>query len=118
MQVIDNVEDNHMEEVKALNFPGRSEEGYMVPFTKVCYIEATDFREADSKDYYGLAPGKSVMLRCVPAAPCFCPLPVVALWNVWWELCLDTVLCAMSFRKMLYAIFWLWRRRLSTKPKP
>lgn len=25
--------------------------------------QETDFREADSKDYYGLAPGKSVMLR-------------------------------------------------------
>jgi glutaminyl-tRNA synthetase len=34
-----------------------------VPFTRVVYIEETDFREADSKDYYGLAPGKAVMLR-------------------------------------------------------
>lgn len=25
--------------------------------------QETDFREADSKDYYGLAPGKAVMLR-------------------------------------------------------
>lgn len=25
--------------------------------------QETDFRETDSKDYYGLAPGKSVMLR-------------------------------------------------------
>lgn len=66
LQVIGNLEDSHMEEVKALDFPGRSEEGYMVPFTKVCYIEATDFRETDAKDYYGLAPGKSVMLRNVP----------------------------------------------------
>jgi glutaminyl-tRNA synthetase len=63
VQVIDNLEDGHSEEVKALRFPGRSEEGYTVPFTKVCYIEASDFRESDSKDYYGLAPGKSVMLR-------------------------------------------------------
>ena len=44
-------------------FPGRGEEGYKVPFTRVVYIEETDFREADSKDYYGLAPGKAVMLR-------------------------------------------------------
>lgn len=28
------------------------------------YIERDDFRETDSKDFYGLAPGKSVMLRC------------------------------------------------------
>lgn len=34
-----------------------------VPFSKVLYIESTDFRLEDSKDYYGLAPGKSVLLR-------------------------------------------------------
>ncbi|MQL98503.1 hypothetical protein Taro_031212, partial [Colocasia esculenta] len=34
-----------------------------VPFTKVIYIEQSDFRTKDSKDYYGLAPGKSVLLR-------------------------------------------------------
>lgn len=36
-----------------------------VPFSKVVYIEQSDFRLKDSKDYYGLAPGKSVLLRCV-----------------------------------------------------
>ena len=36
-----------------------------VPFSKVLYIESTDFRLEDSKDYYGLAPGKSVLLRSV-----------------------------------------------------
>lgn len=36
---------------------------YKVPFSKVVYIERTDFRVKDSKDYYGLAPGKSVLLR-------------------------------------------------------
>ncbi|KAF6160795.1 hypothetical protein GIB67_035996 [Kingdonia uniflora] len=36
---------------------------YKVPFTSVVYIERSDFRLKDSKDYYGLAPGKSVMLR-------------------------------------------------------
>jgi hypothetical protein len=45
------------------HFPGRGDEGYRLPFTRVLYIEATDFREDDSKDYYGLAPGKTVMLR-------------------------------------------------------
>ncbi|GFP85363.1 glutamine--tRNA ligase [Phtheirospermum japonicum] len=34
-----------------------------VPFSKVVYIEKSDFRMKDSKDYYGLAPGKSVLLR-------------------------------------------------------
>jgi hypothetical protein len=37
---------------------------YMVPFTRVVYIERADFRTADAKDYYGLAPGKTAMLRC------------------------------------------------------
>lgn len=36
---------------------------YKVPFTKVVYIERTDFRLKDSKDFYGLAPGKTVLLR-------------------------------------------------------
>ncbi|KAL0396773.1 UNVERIFIED_CONTAM: Glutamine--tRNA ligase, cytoplasmic [Sesamum calycinum] len=36
---------------------------YKVPFSKVVYIERSDFRMKDSKDYYGLAPGKSVLLR-------------------------------------------------------
>ncbi|PKA63404.1 Glutamine--tRNA ligase [Apostasia shenzhenica] len=41
---------------------------YKVPFTNVVYIERTDFRLKDSKDYYGLAPGKSVLLRHVKYA--------------------------------------------------
>ncbi|XP_042033190.1 glutamine--tRNA ligase, cytoplasmic-like isoform X3 [Salvia splendens] len=36
---------------------------YKVPFSKIVYIEQSDFRLKDSKDYYGLAPGKSVLLR-------------------------------------------------------
>ncbi|XP_064993094.1 glutamine--tRNA ligase-like isoform X6 [Musa acuminata AAA Group] len=36
---------------------------YKVPFTSVVYIEQSDFRLNDSKDYYGLAPGKAVLLR-------------------------------------------------------
>ncbi|XP_072983839.1 glutamine--tRNA ligase [Typha latifolia] len=36
---------------------------YKVPFTSVVYIERSDFRLKDSKDYYGLAPGKAVLLR-------------------------------------------------------
>ncbi|KAJ9708208.1 hypothetical protein PVL29_000325 [Vitis rotundifolia] len=36
---------------------------YKVPFSNIVYIEHTDFRMKDSKDYYGLAPGKSVLLR-------------------------------------------------------
>ena len=40
-----------------------------VPFSRIVYIEKTDFRLKDSKDYYGLAPGKSVMLRYPPPLP-------------------------------------------------
>lgn len=58
-----NLAADHFEEVEAKHFPGRSDDTYRVPFTRTVYIEATDFREQDSKDYYGLAPGKSVMLR-------------------------------------------------------
>ncbi|RLM99617.1 glutamine--tRNA ligase-like [Panicum miliaceum] len=36
---------------------------YKVPFSRTVYIEQSDFRLKDSKDFYGLAPGKSVMLR-------------------------------------------------------
>ncbi|ERN05736.1 glutamine--tRNA ligase isoform X1 [Amborella trichopoda] len=36
---------------------------YKVPFTNIVYIERSDFRMKDSKDYYGLAPGKSILLR-------------------------------------------------------
>ncbi|KMZ68009.1 Glutamine--tRNA ligase, Glutamate--tRNA ligase [Zostera marina] len=36
---------------------------YKIPFTNTVYIENSDFRTKDSKDYYGLAPGKSVLLR-------------------------------------------------------
>ncbi len=61
--VIDNLPDDHIEQVQARVFPGRTEETYPVPFSKVLYIESTDFRAEDAKGYYGLAPGKSVMLR-------------------------------------------------------
>ena len=40
-----------------------STETYPVPLTRVVYIERADFRVEDAKDYYGLAPGKSAMLR-------------------------------------------------------
>jgi tRNA synthetases class I (E and Q), anti-codon binding domain len=65
IQVIRNLPEGHLEEVQALRYPMRLEdkETYTIPFTRVCYIEQTDFRETDAKDYYGLAPNKSVMLR-------------------------------------------------------
>ena len=44
-------------------FPGRTDETYPVPLTRVVYIAAEDFREVDSKGYYALAPQKEVMLK-------------------------------------------------------
>ncbi|KAL8935534.1 MAG: hypothetical protein Q9216_005373, partial [Gyalolechia sp. 2 TL-2023] len=39
---------------------------HTVPFTQTIYIDRTDFREVDSKDFFRLAPGKSVGLLKVP----------------------------------------------------
>lgn len=44
-------------------FPGRTEETYELPLTRVVYIEQTDFREKKSKDYYGLALDQPAMLK-------------------------------------------------------
>ncbi len=53
-----------------------STETYPVPLTRVVYIERADFRVEDAKDYYGLAPGKSAMLRW--GKPwCCAPQPVL-----------------------------------------
>eukprot|EP00879_Flechtneria_rotunda_P019505 GHRR01020487.1.p1 GENE.GHRR01020487.1~~GHRR01020487.1.p1 ORF type:complete len:115 (-),score=24.15 GHRR01020487.1:112-456(-) len=62
--VLTNVPEQHSSTVRGATLPGRPEsEPYPLPFSRVVYIEATDFRLQDSKDYYGLAPGKSAMLR-------------------------------------------------------
>jgi glutaminyl-tRNA synthetase len=61
--VITNLPENHCETFQAKKFPGRSEDIYPVPLTRIVYIEETDFKESDEKDYFGLAPGKSIMLR-------------------------------------------------------
>ena len=39
---------------------------HTVPFTRTVYIDRSDFREVDSKDYFRLAPGKAVGLLKVP----------------------------------------------------
>lgn len=36
-----------------------------VPFSKIVYIEQTDFRPKVSKGYKRLVPGKTVLLRCI-----------------------------------------------------
>ncbi|PIA33290.1 hypothetical protein AQUCO_04100012v1 [Aquilegia coerulea] len=65
--VISNLEDNMIMDLDAKKWPDAQTDDksslYKVPFSNVVYIERSDFRMKDSKDYYGLAPGKSVMLR-------------------------------------------------------
>lgn len=41
-------------------------QSHQVPFTQKVYIDRSDFREIDSKDYFRLAPGKAVGLLRVP----------------------------------------------------
>ncbi|KAJ6350947.1 hypothetical protein OIU78_006964 [Salix suchowensis] len=62
-----NLESGLVMDLDAKKWPDASTEDssafYKVPFSRVVYIEQSDFRMKDSKDYYGLAPGKSVLLR-------------------------------------------------------
>lgn len=65
--VVTNLESGLVMDLDAKKWPDASTEDssafYKVPFSRVVYIEKSDFRMKDSKDYYGLAPGKSVLLR-------------------------------------------------------
>ncbi|MBA0566920.1 hypothetical protein Golob_011693 [Gossypium lobatum] len=65
--VITNLESGSFLDLDAKKWPdARTDDTsafYKVPFSNVVYIERSDFRMKDSKDYYGLAPGKSALLR-------------------------------------------------------
>ncbi|XP_038900996.1 glutamine--tRNA ligase-like isoform X3 [Benincasa hispida] len=65
--VITNLENGSILDLDAKKWPeAQADEAsafYKVPFSNIVYIEQSDFRLKDSKDYYGLAPGKSVLLR-------------------------------------------------------
>ncbi|KAG2700874.1 hypothetical protein I3843_06G017900 [Carya illinoinensis] len=65
--VITNLEAGSIIDLDAKKWPeAQSDDAsafYKVPFCNIVYIEHSDFRMKDSKDYYGLAPGKSVLLR-------------------------------------------------------
>lgn len=61
--IITNVADDHVEMLPADNFPGRGAGTYDIPFSKVVYIEEGDFKEADEKGFFGLAPGKEVRFK-------------------------------------------------------
>ncbi|GLT91827.1 hypothetical protein SLE2022_096980 [Rubroshorea leprosula] len=65
--VITNLESGSVMNLDAKRWPDAQTDDatafYKVPFSNVVYIEHSDFRMKDSKDYYGLAPGKSALLR-------------------------------------------------------
>ena len=65
--IIDDLPDDYLEEIELPFSPKDPAMGiHVVPFTKTVYIDRSDFREVDSKDYFRLAPGKSVGLLKVP----------------------------------------------------
>ena len=65
--IIDDLPDDYLEEIELPFSPKDPAMGnHIVPFTKKVYIDRSDFREVDSKDYFRLAPGKSVGLLKVP----------------------------------------------------
>ncbi|PQQ04519.1 glutamine--tRNA ligase isoform X2 [Prunus yedoensis var. nudiflora] len=65
--VITNLEAKTTTDLEARKWPDAQTDDasafYKVPFSNTVYIERSDFRLKDSKDYFGLAPGKSVLLR-------------------------------------------------------
>ncbi|KAI1918621.1 hypothetical protein LOZ65_004768 [Ophidiomyces ophidiicola] len=64
--VIDDLPDDFVEMVEVPYSKDPSFGSRKVPFTKVVYIERSDFREEDSSDYFRLAPGKTVGLMKAP----------------------------------------------------
>ena len=65
--IIDDLPDDYVEEIELPFSPQNPAMGnHIVPFTKKVYIDRSDFRETDSKDYFRLAPNKAVGLFKVP----------------------------------------------------
>ncbi|KAJ1024666.1 hypothetical protein NDA13_004593 [Ustilago tritici] len=64
---IQNLPEDHFQELEKPLHPKAPEMGTnKMPFTRTVYIDASDFRTEDSKDYFRLAPGKTVGLLQVP----------------------------------------------------
>ncbi len=62
--VINNYPDDKVEYLEAINNPEDESAGTrMVPFSKILYIENSDFMEVPVKKYFRLAPGNEVRLR-------------------------------------------------------
>ena len=69
--VLENVDDDYSEHISAPNHPKQESMGTRtLPLGKTVYIDASDFRTTDVKNYYGLAPGKSVILRYARPITC------------------------------------------------
>ena len=81
--VLTNIPEGTIHTVQALAYPQRPAAGgaeggegaadtapYDCPFGRVVYIEQSDFRIVDAKGYYGLAPGKRVLLRYAHVITC------------------------------------------------
>jgi glutaminyl-tRNA synthetase len=65
--IIENVPDDYLVMVDKPFHPKNPQLGSsQIPFTRTIYIDADDFRLEDSKDYFRLAPGKSVGLFQAP----------------------------------------------------
>jgi glutaminyl-tRNA synthetase len=62
--IIDNLPAGHREEVQTAVHPKKPELGKRtLPFTKEIFIDASDFMENPTADFFRLAPGKEVRLR-------------------------------------------------------
>ncbi|KAJ2899495.1 Glutaminyl-tRNA synthetase [Coemansia aciculifera] len=62
--VLTNLPEDHFEQIVLPFKPNDESLGtYTVPFTRVLYIDSSDFREVDSADYFRLAPNKPVGLQ-------------------------------------------------------
>ncbi len=84
-----NVAADFVEHVMLPNNPRDESAGKRsVALCSALYLERADFREdgADDKDFYGLAPGKTVMLRCVRACVHCSEEPFAVLQRRWPEL--------------------------------
>jgi len=69
--VIENYPEGESEEVDVVNNPEDPSAGTRkVPFSRVLYIEADDFREDPPKKFFRLAPGREVRLRCAYFITC------------------------------------------------
>ncbi|KAF8925323.1 hypothetical protein BGZ58_000909 [Dissophora ornata] len=68
--VIENLPESHEEMLTVQNKPRDPSMGeHTIPFTREVWIDGSDFREVDDKDFFRLAPGKTVGLLNVP-----CPI--------------------------------------------